>query len=565
MKDGRNGQEIGSSAWPLSRRLTVAATAIIAVAAVLTVFLSYRTTLGFLKERYRDHIRVLAEYVAMQAELGLVLKDVDMLHRVVEGLPDRADLFAVEVLSDDGSLVVRRQRDATMPAESALVLEVPVWTEDLSGLTPQLDSTPTLRSIGTVRIAYGLGTLRDLGRSLARRFAVLSVAVTVGSVLVYGWIARSLVRPLRRLEAAAQEVALGRLDVRAGGGGVRETDRVARTFNSMLQALKERERQLEQINARMARQEALAEVGRFSAIVAHEIKNPLTIIRSSLQVLRREEPQGETRAMVMDFMEEEVERIDRLVRDFLLFAKPVQARFQRGDLNVWCSVAVEKLRLMAHSSARLELHGMRETAVTAFDATLLETALGHLIRNALDVTPPGAAIHLRTWIDTVEGEPGGSWHASPCEEEAPGSWPPEGASRETLPGTRFARPGQQSFSKANASAPSGSDGKPAPRPAFTAWWCLAVDDAGPGVPEEHRAKIFEPFFTTKAKGSGLGLAMVRRIMEAHGGDVRWESGPNGSGSRFLIRIPLVLGSSPWGGGTSSATGEEPMQKGKADR
>ena len=67
---------------------------------------------------------------------------------------------------------------------------------------------------------------------------------------------------------------------------------------------------------------------------------------------------------------------------------------------------------------------------------------------------------------------------------------------------------------------------------------LEVRDEGPGVPEELLARIFEPFFTTKASGTGLGLAVVKRIAEGHGGDVTVASRP-GSGASFSIRFPLV--------------------------
>ncbi|HYG70521.1 MAG TPA: ATP-binding protein, partial [Anaeromyxobacteraceae bacterium] len=66
---------------------------------------------------------------------------------------------------------------------------------------------------------------------------------------------------------------------------------------------------------------------------------------------------------------------------------------------------------------------------------------------------------------------------------------------------------------------------------------VVVGDEGPGIPDAHLARIFEPFFTTKATGTGLGLAVVRRIVEGHGGDVRVESRP-GEGTRVRMRFPL---------------------------
>jgi signal transduction histidine kinase len=66
---------------------------------------------------------------------------------------------------------------------------------------------------------------------------------------------------------------------------------------------------------------------------------------------------------------------------------------------------------------------------------------------------------------------------------------------------------------------------------------LQIEDTGAGIPDEVRARIFEPFFTTKASGTGLGLAVVRRIVESHGGTVAVRSRP-GEGTAFALRFPL---------------------------
>jgi signal transduction histidine kinase len=67
---------------------------------------------------------------------------------------------------------------------------------------------------------------------------------------------------------------------------------------------------------------------------------------------------------------------------------------------------------------------------------------------------------------------------------------------------------------------------------------VEIEDDGPGVPEEIRARVFEPFFTTRASGTGLGLAVVRRIMEFHGGEVSLRGTPGG-GATFVLRFPLA--------------------------
>lgn len=491
--DGRKAPDVRprrgrSLVW----RLTVAGTAVLTFAAAVVAVLGATTTAEFLTARYREHLRVLAEYAAMHTELGILLQDPEMVRKAVEALPERADLVGLTVQDAQGRALVVHMRRPEGAVDTPLWVEAPVWTREIREAAPGVETGTAARLIGTVRLGYSLNVLQDLLWKLSARFALFTMAVILLSVVIYGWIARSLTRPLRRLEATAHDVAHGLLDVRAPEGGLRETDQVARMFNAMLDALAQREKDLEQLNARLARREALAEVGRFSSMVAHEIKNPLTIIRGSLQALRRPDPTGQAHATVLRFLEEETLRIDRLVGDFLLFAKPVVPHKRPGDWNRWLHTAVEKMRLMADGAERVILDRTPEEPCPArFDPALMETALGHLVRNALEAAP-GRAVHLEAWVDDD-----GNGGPAPARDDPAG-------------------------------------GRPNPPR-----WCLAVTDEGPGVPEEHREKIFEPFFTTKAKGSGLGLAMVRRVVESHGGTVFWEPRPDGPGSRFVLCVPLA--------------------------
>ncbi len=485
----------------LGRRLILAGTALLTITAALVAALGARTTAAFLTARYREHLQGLAEYAAMHVELGILLQDSQMVRNAVASLPDRPDLVGITVIDNDGRLLYTHMRASSGRREPPHWVEAPVWTREVQEAGPGLEAGTAVRRVGTVRLGYSLHVLRHLLWKLGLRFALITGAVILVSVGVYGWIARSLTRPLRRLEAVAQEVAQGRLERRAPVGGFRETDQVAFMFNAMLDALVRREKDLEQLNAKLARREALAEVGRFSSMVAHEIKNPLTILRGSLQALRRPDPSRTAHATALRFMEEEIARIDRLVGDFLLFAKPIVAHKQVGDWNRWLDRAAEKMRLMADGAERLEVRPLpQQPALGRFDPALMETALGHLVRNALDADPQGT-VRLEAWVEV-------------------------GALARAQEGVMV---GVKEEAKPAVGRETGAAG----------WWCVAVEDDGPGIPEEHRAKVFEPFFTTKAKGSGLGLAMVRRIVESHGGSVDWEPGAAGKGSRFVVRMPVM--------------------------
>ncbi|MBC7357621.1 MAG: HAMP domain-containing protein [Desulfacinum sp.] len=448
------------------RRFVGVGTALIAASSFVVAFFGWQVTSGYVEARYHEHFRVLADYAASRAELGLVLNDPAMLQALAEELLALEAVREVVITDGGGRRMARAWREIPGRARS---VTAPVWSPTLDRSNPALENGSGLES-GRVTLVYAVQGLEALLRSLVVRFTLAGVLVALASVGLYGLLARGIVSPLRDLVEAARQVSAGRLDVRVRPKGLKETDVLAETFNEMVTALEQREQDLRRLNARMARRDALAEVGRFSMMVAHEIKNPLAIIRGSLDQLKREGPGGASAPVLWGFMEEELTRINRLVEDFLLFSKPAHASPVRTDMNRWLAQVLEKIRLMAEDAEKaLHVRVAEDPCWCACDPELMERAVGHLVRNALDAVDGHGAVRV-------------------------------------------------------AAAARGHA------------WVLTVEDDGPGVPPEHRERVFEPFFTTKAKGSGLGLAMVQRIVEVHGGTVRLESA-QGGGARFVVSIP----------------------------
>lgn len=220
--------------------------------------------------------------------------------------------------------------------------------------------------------------------------------------------------------------------------------------------------QLEQLAAtreRLARHEKLASLGQLASTVAHEVRNPLAIIRSLVQSLEERIPGSEEESLEScRVIREEIDRLSRVVTSLVGFSKPLQLR----KSEVAATAIVERTELLAQRmlkerSIRLETNGGngRRARVRADGDLLCQVLLG-LLANAAEATPDGGSIHL--------------------------GWRRHGASVE-----------------------------------------FAVTDQGPGVPEHIREQIFDPFFTTRPDGSGLGLAVAQQIVEAHGGHIEVET------------------------------------------
>jgi two-component system sensor histidine kinase PilS (NtrC family) len=231
---------------------------------------------------------------------------------------------------------------------------------------------------------------------------------------------------------------------------------------------------LRAMEERVARTDRLADLGRLAAGLAHELRNPLASMMGSVELLRAAAVAADDRRL-LDIVLREGNRLAQLVAEFLAFARPAPPRHEPVDL---AQLAGETLDAFAHdpSAAGVEVARQLAPAPVRAAAGQLRGVLWNLLLNAAQAVPAG--------------EPGAR----------------RGAVRVRC-------------------APTPEGGAE-----------LSVEDDGPGIAPADQDRLFTPFFTTKPEGTGLGLATVHRIVDAHGGTVAVASSP-GQGARFTVRLP----------------------------
>jgi len=236
---------------------------------------------------------------------------------------------------------------------------------------------------------------------------------------------------------------------------------------------------IESLNRRNERLEAVAELG---ASLAHEIKNPLASIRSAVEQFDNPTLPGEDRAFLQRLVLAESDRLSRLLTEFLDFSvmrlgAPARVDFSRVVRDAITSV---KQHSDFGEGIRIEERGLEGRLILPGDSDLLHRLVSNLILNAVQFSGPEGTVRIS--IEHRYGE-------------------------DPTPGTNVSQPVR-----------------------------LSVQDSGPGIPPEDVGRIFTPFFTTRKAGSGLGLAVVHRAVEAHGGAVYVEEVPAG-GTRFVVLLP----------------------------
>jgi PAS domain S-box-containing protein len=220
----------------------------------------------------------------------------------------------------------------------------------------------------------------------------------------------------------------------------------------------------------IARAERLADLGRMAASIAHEIRNPLGAIVNSINVLRR--PGASADPRLLNIVTEEAARLDGIIHDFLLFARPPARTPLLCDLRSLVDDTVTLFRRDGELTANttVSVRCDRPVLLVTTDPKQMRQVLWNLLRNAAEAMPAGGRIDVDVQL--------------------------------------------------------ADDGM----------LTLSVIDDGHGVSDP--AAVFEPFYTTRANGTGLGLAVVSRIIRDHGGSV-WAENVAGRGARFLCRFPVA--------------------------
>jgi len=240
----------------------------------------------------------------------------------------------------------------------------------------------------------------------------------------------------------------------------------------------------EQIN----RSDRMATIGQFAAGIAHEIRNPLTSLSGSIQVLKGELNLRGTNRHLMDIILRESERLNNLITDFLLFAQP--SKINKEKMNIG-QVIDETLELFknspGHNRAIKIVKYLKDEIFVLGDQYQLKQLFWNLFINAAQIMPNGG--ELRVKLETVNAD------------GATGRL--QGAKQKDM--TPFAK--------------------------------ISVSDTGNGINPDEKEKIFEPFFTTKEGGTGLGLAIVHRIVENHDGFISVNSQLN-KGTTFDIFLSM---------------------------
>ncbi len=235
--------------------------------------------------------------------------------------------------------------------------------------------------------------------------------------------------------------------------------------------------ELRRAQTELVKREQLAAVGELSAVIAHEVRNPLAVLKNAVAGLRRDNLTPDLRETLHGILDQETDRLNRLVRDLLSYAKPVNPAHVEVDLRGLIERALDQARrAVGPNAAGIDIQ--QEIAVPETikaDPDLLERALVHVMENAFEAMPNGGTLSVLA-RETVE----------------------DGGRRVSI----------------------------------------SIVDSGEGMDTLVRSRAREPFFTTRQQGTGLGLAIVERVAATHGGRLELAREAEG-GTRVTLVVPVI--------------------------
>jgi two-component system NtrC family sensor kinase len=331
--------------------------------------------------------------------------------------------------------------------------------------------------VGALYVGMPEKPLLEMRRNLNIIFAGVLLLVSCIGIVLSGWISRRLAMPVRALAEAARRMAAGeRVEpIRATGND--EIGLLADEFNQMAHEvtslketleekvarrtleLEEKSGQLLAAQRELAKSERLAGLGLLAAGVAHEINNPLAIIRGNAELLQGATPEGSEEREEVDAIVDETVRIGRIVANLRTFSRSGLKRISSFSLGELLDTILDQLghQIPLEQYQVIRAYWGHDREVEG-DGDQLRQVFTNLILNGLQAMPEGGELYLN--LERCDG------------------------------GERV---------------------------------CVTVRDQGCGITPQQMEKLFTPFFTTKARGTGLGLAVSYGIVQDHGGEIRVES------------------------------------------
>lgn len=482
----------------------------------IAIFISHQVAnqKGHLVEEGLAFVRLLAQ----NSRLGVLTENPEFLKDITDSMMQRKEVVSIQILSSDGKILAQQGRPEASSgiinnmSKEPYYIELPddfefrasVITHSNSATGSQLfmDSAQTEQVSGYVRLAISKDGLLRNSKALLIRGVTLAVIFSIIGFFIAYFASKNITGPIAKLKEWVATIEEGDLDAHISIRTNDEIEDLGAAINRMAQSLKAREAEKVTLMEHLCQAQSLDAIGRFSAGVAHDFNNILTIIRSNLELADSKSPE-----YIRGYLEKSINASDRgraIIKNLLSFARKAPAEQELLNIGFITSGVVKMLSATIDQKIKLNIDIEPNLWKTMADSGQVQQVVMNLILNAQDA--------IR---DCMEDD----------------------ATKDRTFGVDIATKNVH-ISKNRCSG--------YPQAAHGDYILLSVEDNGSGMDKVTMSHIFEPFFTTKKptferkSGLGLGLPTVHGIVKRLNGwiDVKSEQG---QGTSFNIYFPRFAG------------------------
>lgn len=454
------------------------------------LFLIQRREVQAIYQEKRNRGLVMIRYIAEMNARRLALWDLESIDENISGLV-RDDLAYVIFYDRDGrpvviseniagnSEVINRTNCAGSVSPEAIFyhnfkLEINGLIHEVMEIEIPVFVPGSDTKWGSVKIGLKLDDVFQ--RIYQTRLVLMGFGLIILVLTVFGAniLARRITRPILNLVEGTKQISRGDFSYRIPVISSDEVGELTRSFNEMAEQLYVARQKMEETNRRLVQAEKLASIGRLSATIAHEIRNPLTSVKLNIQKLAENEQLDKVEREHLAIAQEGIEQIEKFIKELLTFTRATVLNLDYFSME---EILEESLKILQpalnEKKVVLKKNLGKDLPLVYVDGDKLRQVFLNVLRNALEAVEEGGEIEISLELNR---------------------------------------------------------GRPEPQLE------IRISDNGCGIPPKDWENIFDPFFTTKSSGAGLGLANARRILEQHGGSIKVVE-KEGPGSCFLITLP----------------------------
>ena len=384
---------------------------VVFISLVCSVVFIYQSRKALLGEFHKTS-HALVDNLARNSEVPLLLENRESLRSLAQNLLTQQEVQRVTISAQDGTVLVRLAKERALAPWLQEQITSPVYFHPEGDADSHTEGMPLFfsdagpadqgpaadgRVLGQVAVLFSrAGIIDSVSRMRWWIFVAATIACVIGGIAAL-YFSHTLIMPMQRLARATYSIARGNWSQRLAVQRTDELGQLTESFNIMADSLEVKKEQLEKSYRELAVRDRMAEMGKLSMIIAHELKNPLGIIKGSVDILSKKQTAEEVRGTMVEYIQDEVRRLDRLINDFLSFAKPAPPLKHDVDINALVQRARDALTEAGHLPAGIHIECCLADAASArVDEHQIYQALLNLLTNALQALGDSGTITIQT-------------------------------------------------------------------------------------------------------------------------------------------------------------------------